>query len=151
MRAIDSALGLTGASTTALWMGSVVHAHAGDVAKAIEYAERSLRMTPFGRESSLAYVGLAMAYSASGDFAAAVEAAAKAIQANPRFSLLHVLHAAALSRLDRVAEAQAAAARVQECEPDFTISRFVQSHTGRADIWERRSKAPCRRETPRDQ
>ena len=77
-----------------------------------------------------------MAYSASGDFAAAVEAAAKAIQANPRFSLLHVLHAAALSRLDRVAEAQAAAARVLECEPDFTISRFVQSHTGRADIWE---------------
>jgi tetratricopeptide (TPR) repeat protein len=120
----------------ALWMGSVVHAHAGDVAKAIEYAERSLSMMPFGRESSLAYVGLAMAYSASGDFAAAVEAAAKGIQANPRFSLLHVLHAAALSRLDRVAEAQAAAARVQECEPDFTISRFVQSHTGRAVILE---------------
>ena len=136
IRAIDSALDLTGASAMALWMGSVVHAHAGDVAKAIEYAERSLRMMPFGRESSLAYVGLAMAYSASGDFAATVEAAAKGIQANPRFSLLHVLHAAALSRLDRVAEAQAAAARVQECEPDFTISRFVQSHTGRADIWE---------------
>jgi hypothetical protein len=55
-----------------------------------------------------------MAYTASGDFAAAVEAAAKAIQANPRFSLLHVLHAAALSRIDCVAEAQAAAARVQE-------------------------------------
>ena len=105
IRAIDSALDLTGASATALWMGSVVHAHAGDVAKAIEYAERSLRMMPFGRESSLAYVGLAIAYSASGDFAATVEAAAKGIEANPRFSLLHVLHAAALSRLDRVAEA----------------------------------------------
>jgi adenylate cyclase len=136
MRAIDGALALTGASATALWMGSTVHAHAGDVAKAIEYAERSLRITPFGRDSSFAYGGLAMAYTASGDFAAAVEAAGKAIQANPRFSLLHVLHAAALSRIDRVAEAQAAAARVQECEPDFTISRFVQSHTGRADIWE---------------
>jgi tetratricopeptide (TPR) repeat protein len=106
-----------------------------DVAKAIEYAERSLRITPFGRDSSFAYGGLAMAYSTSGDFAAAVGVVAKAIQANPRFSLLHVLHAAALSRLDHVAKAQAAAARVQGCEPDFTINRFVQSHTGRVDIW----------------
>jgi adenylate cyclase len=111
IRAIDGALALTRASATALWMGSTVHAHAGDVAKAIEYAERLLRITPFGRDSSLAYGVLAMAYTASDDFAAAVEAAAKAIRANPRFSLLHVLHAAALSRIDRVAEAQAAAAR----------------------------------------
>jgi len=79
---------------------------------------------------------LAIAYHASGDLPAAAEAAAKAIQANPRFSFLHVLYASALSRLDRVSDAREAAARILECEADFTISRFVRSHTGRADIWE---------------
>ena len=136
MEAIDRALTLTGASAMALWMGSIVLAHAGEVAKAIDYAERSLRITPFGRDTSFAYAGLAMAYSVSGDFVAAAEAVTKAIQGNPRFSLNHVLHAAALSRLGRLDEAAAAAARVQECEPDFTIRRFVRSHIGRADIWE---------------
>jgi tetratricopeptide (TPR) repeat protein len=136
MDAIDRALTLTGASGTALWMGSIVHAHAGEIAKAINYAERSLRITPFGRDSSFAYTGLAIAFNVSGDFAAAADAAGRAIQANPRFSLNHALHAAALSRLGRLDEAAAAATRVQECEPDFTIRRFVRSHIGRAEIWE---------------
>ena len=72
----------------------------------------------------------------AGDFLAAAEASAKAVQANSRFSLSHALQAAALVRLDRLDQANAAAARVLECEPDFTIARFVRSHTGRADIWD---------------
>jgi TolB-like protein/class 3 adenylate cyclase len=136
MDVIDRALTLTGASVTALWMGAIVLAHAGDSDRAIDYAERSLRLIPFGRESSFPYGALAMAYSARGNFEAAAEAAAKAAQANQRFSLNHVLHAAALSRLDRMDEARAAAGRVLECEPDFTVSGFVRAHTGRAEIWE---------------
>jgi adenylate cyclase len=136
MEAIDRALTLTGASASALWMGSVILAHAGDSAKAIDYAERSLRIMPVGREIALPYSGMVLAYSAAGDFAGAVAAAAKAIQANPRFSLNHVLQAAALFRLDRIAEAKAAAARALECEPDFKITRFVIAHSGRADVWE---------------
>ena len=77
-----------------------------------------------------------MAYCALGDFEAAATASAKAVQANQRFSLNHVLHAAALSRLERMEEARAAAQRVLECEPEFTVGSFVRSHTGRAEIWE---------------
>jgi adenylate cyclase len=135
MEVIDRALTLTGASATALWMGAIVLAHAGDTAKAIDYAERALRLTPFGRESSFAYGALAMAHGALGDFAAAAGASAKAVQANQRFSLNHVLHAAALSHLERMDEAKAAARRVLECESDFTISGFVRAHTGRIEIW----------------
>jgi tetratricopeptide (TPR) repeat protein len=135
MDVIDRALTLTGASATALWMGAVVLAHAGDSMRAVDYAERSLRLIPFGRESSLGYGALAMAYSALGNFEAAAEASAKAVQANQRFSLNHVLHAAALSRLERMDEAGAAARRVLECEPDFTVSAFVRAHTGRIEIW----------------
>ena len=103
---------------------------------AIDYAERSLRLIPIGRESAFAYTALAMAHSASGDLAAAAMASARAAQANPRFSVAHVLQAAALYRLDRLEEAKAAARRVIECEPDFTATGFVRAHTGRAEIWQ---------------
>jgi adenylate cyclase len=135
MEVIDRALTLTGASGTALWMGAIVLAHAGDTAKAIDYAGRSLRLIPFGRESCFAYSALAMAHCALGNFEAAAAASAKAVQANQRFSLNHVLHAAALSRLERTDEARAAARRILECEPDFTVSGFVRAHTGRIEIW----------------
>lgn len=61
MEAIDRALTLTGASASALWMGSVILAHAGDSAKAIDYAERSLRVMPVGREIALPYSGMVLA------------------------------------------------------------------------------------------
>jgi adenylate cyclase len=135
MEVIDRALSLTSASTMALWMGAVVLGHAGENAKAIEYAQRALRLTPVGHESSMPYVGLALAYTNTGDFTAAATAAANAAQANPRFSYAHVLHAAALQRLGRTTEAKEAARRAIECEPDFSVSRFVRAHTGHADVW----------------
>jgi tetratricopeptide (TPR) repeat protein len=133
---IDRALTLTGASALALWMGATVLAHAGESARAIDYAERSLRLISVGRESAFAYIAIAMAHSASGNFEAAAAASARGAQANPRFSVAYVLHAAALSRLERTEEARAAARRVLECEPDFTVSGFVRAHTGRIEIWE---------------
>ena len=36
----------------------------------------------------------------------------------------------------RLDEARAAARRVPELEPGFTVSGFVRSHVGRAEIWE---------------
>src|SRR5262249_54450465 len=116
MAAIDRALTLTGASAQALWMGSVILAHAGDSARAIDYAERSLCLTPFGRDSTFAHGGMALAHLVAGNFPAAAEAGAKAIQANPRFSFNHALQAVALARLDRIDEGKAAAARVLDCE-----------------------------------
>jgi hypothetical protein len=41
-----------------------------------------------------------------------------------------------LSCLGRLDEAKAVARRVPELEPGFTVSGFVRSHTGRAEIWE---------------
>ena len=39
------------ASSFALGLGATILAHAGDSAKAIDYAERALRLTPFSRDS----------------------------------------------------------------------------------------------------
>ena len=46
------------------------------------------------------------------------------------------MQAAALSCLGRLDEAKAVVRRVPELEPGFTVSGFVRSHTGRAEIWE---------------
>jgi TolB-like protein len=135
MEIIDRALTLTAASAAALGLGAVILAHAGDSAKAIDYAQRAIRLTPFSRESAVPYGALAMVYCATRDFPSAVSAAATAIQANPRFSLSHALHTAALVGSGRMGEARAAATRVLECEPDFTVSGFVRAHSGRAEIW----------------
>lgn len=136
MRLIDQALDLTGASAQALWMGATVLVHAGDFARAVEYCERGLRVTPFGRDTSYLYLALAMAHCGSGDFEAAVAACVKGILTNPRFSLGHAMHAAALYSLGRTEEANAAATRVLECEPAFTVSGFVRSHAGHPEIWQ---------------
>ncbi len=135
MEVINRALTLTGASAMAFWMGAIVLAHAGEGPKAIDYAERSLRLTPIGRDRAFAHLAQSIAFLVSGDFPSAAQAGANAAQTNPRFSFGHVLHCAALARLDQIDDAKVAARRILECEPDFTVSNFVRSHTGRAEIW----------------
>ena len=41
-----------------------------------------------------------------------------------------------MSFLGRWDEAKAVARRVPELEPGFTVSGFVRSHMGRAEIWD---------------
>ena len=136
MNAIDHALALTGSSIWALGSGAVILGHAGATERAIEYAERAIRVSPFDPEIFHPYVGLAIAHCAAGDWEAAIAACGGATKANPRFSLPFVLQAAALSMLGRIEEAKSVASRVPELEPGFTVSGFIRAHTGRADIWE---------------
>jgi adenylate cyclase len=136
MNAIDGALALTAASAWALGSGAVILGHAGRTAEAIEYAERALRVSPLDPEIWHTHVGLAIAHCAAGNWEEAVAACRHTIRANPRFSLPHVLQAAALSFLGRLKEAKMIARRVPELEPGFTVSGFVRAHTGRVDIWQ---------------
>ncbi len=136
MNAIDRALELTSFSALALSQGAIVLGHAGRTAQAIEYAERALRLSPLGPEIFMPYIGLGIAHCAAGNWEQAIAACDKAAQANPRFSLPPVLQTAALSRLGRLDEAKAAARRVLELEPGFTVTLFVRAHTGRPEIWE---------------
>jgi adenylate cyclase len=136
MNAIDGALALTASSAWALGSGAVILGHAGRTTEAIEYGARALRLSPLDPEIWHTHVGIAIAHCAAGSWEEAVAACRHTMRANPRFSLPHVLQAAALSFLGRREEAAAAAARVPELEPGFTVSGFVRAHTGRADIWE---------------
>ena len=136
MNAIDRSLALTGSSALALSFGAVILGHAGQSARAVEYGERAVRLSPADFMLYMPYAGLVTAYSAAGNFAEAAVAGSKAAQANPRFSYPQVLQAAALSSLGRVDEAKVVARRVLELEPNFTVAEFVRAHTGRAEIWE---------------
>jgi TolB-like protein/class 3 adenylate cyclase len=136
MNAIDRALQINATSAYALNLGATILGHAGRAERAVEYAERALRFSPLDPWIAHSYTALGIAHCPAGNWEAVASACGKAIQANPRFSLPQVLQAAALSFLGRWDEARAAAKRVPELEPGFTVSGFVRSHTGRADIWE---------------
>jgi adenylate cyclase len=136
MNAIDRALQINATSAQALLLGATILGHAGRAEQAIEYAERALRFSPLDPWIAHAYTALGIAHCSAGNWEAVVSACGKAIEANPRFSLPQVLQAAALYFLGRGEEARAVARRVPELEPGFTVSGFVKSHTGRAEIWE---------------
>jgi TolB-like protein len=136
MNAIDRALQINTTSAYALYMGATILGHAGRAERAIEYAERALRLSPLDPWIATPYAALGIAHCAAGNWEGVVSACGKAIEANPRFSLSFVLQAAALSMLGRLEEGKALARRVPELEPGFTVSGFVKSHTGRPEIWE---------------
>jgi adenylate cyclase len=136
MNAINRALQINGTSAYVLAQGATILGHAGNAERAVEYAERALRFSPLHPWIGHSYAALGIAHCPAGNWEGVASACGKAIEANPRFSLPQVLLAAALSFLGRWDEARAAARRVPELEPGFTVSGFVRSHTGRADIWE---------------
>jgi adenylate cyclase len=136
MNAIERALRINSTSAYVLAQGAVILGHAGRGEQAVEYAERALRFSPLDPWIGHSYVALGIAHCPAGNWEGVASACGKAIEANPRFSLSQVLLAAALSFLGRWDEARAAAKRVPELEPGFTVSGFVRSHTGRAEIWE---------------
>ena len=135
MNAIDHALALNSSSALALGLGSTILAHAGLTAQAIEYGERALRLSLHDPTVYLPLTGLGIAHCAAGNFKEAAAVCNKAAQSNPRFSFPVVLQTAALSRLHRENDAKAAARRVLELEPRFSVAEFVRAHTGRPEIW----------------
>jgi tetratricopeptide (TPR) repeat protein len=123
--AFDHALALSPSSAIALCFSAHVRAWAGDYATAVEQAEQSLRLSPFGSLAFVAQLGLAYAHFFAGRCEEAARAAGRATQANPQFSIPWVLRTAALARLGRDEEARASAQRLRELWPGFTIGEFV--------------------------
>ena len=135
MNAIDRALALNSSSALALGLGSTILAHAGRTDRAIQYGERALRLSLHDPTIYLPLTALGIAHLAAGKHEEAALVCNTATQSNPRFSFPRVLQTAALSLLGRADDAKAAAQKVLELEPGFSIAMFVRSHTGRPDIW----------------
>jgi adenylate cyclase len=121
-QAFEAALALSPSCALAYIFGSVVMAYAGDADRGIEWGERALRLSPFDPIKIGPLLAITLGHFQRGEYEAAAEAAHKAFQANPYWSLSHVLLAATQARLGRLAAAQSAAGRVLELQPSFTIS-----------------------------
>jgi tetratricopeptide (TPR) repeat protein len=119
--AFDAALAVSPSSALTYVLGSVVLAWAGEAERAIEWADRGLRLSPFDPYRATAFISSSVGHYQLGHYEEAVAIARKAIQTNPGFSVCYMVLAAPLAKLGRIEEARAAAARVLELHPAFTI------------------------------
>jgi TolB-like protein/cytochrome c-type biogenesis protein CcmH/NrfG len=121
LKLFDRALELSSSNVFALSLSAIALAWMGKTERAIERAQQSLRLSPFDSYNFRSNHALALAYFHNERFQDAVDAARKAINTNPRFSIARAVLAAALLRLGRIPEAKTAAQEVLECESTFTI------------------------------
>ena len=98
-------------------------AYAGEAERAIDWAERALRLSPVDRMSYATRHAIAIGHFSRGRYEEAANAARRAIQSNPSFSVPHSMLAAALVKLGRGEEAKAAARQVLALQPSFSASR----------------------------
>ena len=122
--AFEQAFALSPSSSFTLFLGSVALAYAGEAERAIEWAKRSLRISPFDRLSHGSHQALTIAHFLRGRYDEAANAGRHAVQANPGFSVSHGLLAAPLVKLGRMEEAKAAAMRVLALQPSFSAGGF---------------------------
>jgi TolB-like protein len=121
-QAFEAALALSPSCALTYIFGSVVMVLAGDADRGIEWGERALRLSPFDPMNYAPWHSITLGHIQRGEYEAAAEAAHKVFQANPYWSYAHVLLAAAHAKLGRLDAAKAAAARVLDLEPGYTIS-----------------------------
>jgi TolB-like protein/Tfp pilus assembly protein PilF len=123
---IARALSLNASSATALYWGAHIHALSGDPALAEDYANRALRLSPFDPLSHEGYLALGAVRLCLRRYDDAAAYFAKAVQANPRFSVLYALQASALAMAGRIEEAKVVARRLLELEPGFRVRPFLE-------------------------
>ena len=121
IEAFETAIALSPSYGTAFIYGSVAMGWAGEAERALEWGERALRLSPLDRLIYVAYQSLALGHFMNCRYEEAVNAARRAVQGNPGFSISHMLLAASLAAQGRVAEANPAAVRVLALQPHFTI------------------------------
>jgi TolB-like protein/Flp pilus assembly protein TadD len=117
----ERALELSNSNIFALSLSAMVLALMGKAERAIERAERAILLSPFDSYNFRSHHALAIAHFSRQRYKAAVDAARKMLDYNPRFSVGHAYLAAALLRDGRAAEAKSAARDVLQLEPTFTI------------------------------
>jgi len=121
----DRALAISHSNMAALSVSAFALAWMGKTELAIERGNRALRVSPFDPWNSyLAHLGVSVAYFHTKRYEEARDAARRAVEANPGFSVPHTLLTAALARLDHMEEARSAARQVLELQPNFTIQGF---------------------------
>jgi TolB-like protein len=122
VEAFEIALALSGSCAFVYSFGCTPVAFGGDAERAIDWAERAIRLSPLDAMNYIPHGVMGFALFLLGRDEEAVAACRRAIQINPGFSLLHGWLAAPLAKLGRIEEAKAAGARLLTLHPAFRIS-----------------------------
>lgn len=123
----ERALSISPSTALIYILGSVILGWSGDADRAIEWGRRGLHLSPLDPWAFAAFHSIMLGHFRRGEYEQSMIAAHKAVQSNPGHSISHMLLAAPLMKLNRVAEAKAAAARVLELQPRF---RYGQQFSG---------------------
>ncbi len=124
--ALDRALEMNGNSALAFGFIALVRSMSERYERAIEHALKALRLSPFDPLNYHPYLALAFAYLFTNRFEEAAANASLAVQSNPGFSFSHAVLAASLANLGQIDATRAAAQRLLEIAPGFTIGSIVQ-------------------------
>ena len=125
--AFDASLAVSPSLAVTYILGGVILSFSGESERAIEWADRGLRLSPFDPWRSSAFVAVSAAHFKLGQYEEAMAAGRKAVQSAPGFVMCYVVLAAAMVRLGRLEEAKAAAARVMELQPGFRSGQFFSA------------------------
>lgn len=121
--AFEAALAISPSTALAYILGSVVLGWTGEAEKAVEWATRGIRLSPFDPWAFAAFHSLMLGRFQQGRYDDATAAAYKAVQCNPGHSISYMLLAAALAGAGRLEEAKAAGARVLALQPEFSCRK----------------------------
>jgi tetratricopeptide (TPR) repeat protein len=121
--AFEAALAVSPSSALTFILGGLILAFGGEAERAIEWADRALRLSPFDPWRSTAFISSSLGHYHSGRFEEASTSARRAIQSAPRYSMAYAVLAAPLVKLGRLEEAKMAAARALELQPTFRCGR----------------------------
>lgn len=122
---LDRALALSKCNIYALCCSAVALAWTGNTNASIERAQEALRFSPFDSLSYMAHGALAISHFQMKRYDMARDAARHAVECNPHFSGLQAILIAALVRLGRSEEAQAAAKRLLALDPTFSVRNLA--------------------------
>ncbi|MBZ9797611.1 winged helix-turn-helix domain-containing tetratricopeptide repeat protein [Mesorhizobium sp. ES1-4] len=123
--AFAQALSLSASCAFVFAFGCVPVAYGGDAARAIDWCEQAMRLSPLDAMICVPQGIIGFGNFLSGRHEQAIAAGRRAVELNPGFSILHGWLAAPLARLGRIEEARASAARLLALDPHFTIGRWA--------------------------
>ncbi|HWK64047.1 MAG TPA: adenylate/guanylate cyclase domain-containing protein [Rhizobiaceae bacterium] len=123
---LDRAIEANGNSALAYGFSAVENAFIERYERASDHALKALRLSPFDPLNYHAYLALAHVHLFTGRPAEAVGYARLAVQSNAGFTVLHAVLAVSQAESGSLDAARAAAGRLLEIAPAFTIDGFAR-------------------------
>jgi TolB-like protein len=135
--AMDRALAMNENSALALGFSALVSSHSERYARAVDHAQKALRLSPVDDPLNYhPYCALTLTHLFTGQFPEAVKYSSLAVQANPSFSVAHVYLVASQVGLGNAEAVRAAADRLLEVAPKFSVDAFVRMRQFRPPLME---------------